>query len=462
MVNAPADIVRWRFYAIAALLGLMALALIARLAVLQVVDVERGYRFLQSQGNARTTRTEVIPAHRGQILDRNGEPLAISTPVVSLWADPRELADSQQEWPQLAKALGMPLKDLKARIAQHDGRAFMYLRRHVPPQDAAQILERDYRGVYGRQEYRRFYPAGEVAAHVLGFTNIDDAGQEGLELAFDEWLRGEPGAKRVLKDLRGRVIRDIDAGRMARPGNDLMLSIDLRLQHMAYRELKAALARYDAKAGSIVLLDNASGEVLAMVNQPSFNPNDRSQRRPATMRNRAITDQLEPGSTMKPLTMVAALESGQYSIDTVINTSPGWIRVGGKTLLDPVNYGPISLTTVLAKSSQVGTSKVALSLDMQALWGVFERFGLGRSTGSGFPGENSGVLPNRERWRPIEQATFAFGYGMTATPLQMAQAYGVFANRGEFVPATLLKRQEPVEGQRVVAAPIAEDVVKML
>lgn len=459
-VKAP--ISPWRFRVVVAGLLVLAAMLLARTLTLQVLDVDRGYEFLQGQGNARTIRSEVIPAHRGMISDRNGEPLAVSTPVASIWANPRELGKQKDAWPRLARALSMSVAELSRKMERYSNSQFMYLRRHLAPQDAKSILALKVPGVYLQREYRRFYPAGEVTAHLLGFTNIDDRGQEGLELAYDEWLNGEPGRKRVLKDLYGNIIREIDAGKEASPGKSLQLSIDLRLQYLAYRELKAALKRTGAKAGSVVILDSKSGEVLAMVNQPSYNPNNRSQLNPSALRNRAVIDMFEPGSTVKPMTLVAALESGRYQPDTEINTHPGYIKVGPKLLKDHRNYGVLTVAEVLKKSSQVGTTKIALSLDEQEVWRVFQRFGFGRDTGSGFPGESSGVLPNRPNWRAIERATLSFGYGMTVTNLQLAQAYSVFANHGVFLPVSMLKRQEPAEHRQVIAPKVARQVVDML
>lgn len=452
----------WRLWLVLAVLVALALLLAWRMLTLQVLDTERGYAFLQGQGKARTVRSEIIPAHRGQIVDRHGQPLAISTPVATLWANPRELTEVQESWPELARALQMPLAELRRRMVQNAGREFIYLARHMAPESAARVMALQVPGVYLRNEYRRFYPAGEVAAQLIGFTNVDDQGQEGLELAYDHWLTGTPGRKQVLKTLRGQVVRELGESAEARPGQDLQLSIDLRLQYLAYRELKAALARHRANAGSIVMLDSHTGEVLAMVNQPSFNPNDRRQFRPAAIRNRAVTDLMEPGSTVKPMTIVAALESGRYQPGTTVDTSPGYLRVGRKTLLDPVNYGQLDLSHVLSKSSQVGISKIALQLAPESLWEVFHRFGLGQLTASGFPGEQPGMMVNRPVWQPIEQATFAFGYGLSATPLQLAKAYSVFASGGLWRPVSLLKVDEPPASRRVIDPDIAIQVTRML
>ncbi|MFT6164553.1 MAG: cell division protein FtsI (penicillin-binding protein 3) [Zhongshania aliphaticivorans] len=460
--QAKVQISPWRFRIVVGSLLLLALLLAWRALSLQVLDVDRGYQFLQGQGNARTNRTEVIPAHRGIIADRNGEPLAVSTPVASIWANPQELQGAKGDWARLAAALEMSASELSRRVERYRDSQFMYLRRHVAPAAAQSLMQMKIPGVYLQREYRRFYPAGEVTAHLLGFTDIDDRGQEGLELTYDEWLNGTPGRKRVLKDLYGNIIREIDAGEAASPGKDVQLSIDLRLQYLAYRELKAAINRTGAKAGSIVIIDSETGEVLALVNQPSFNPNNRSQLSPDALRNRAVIDMFEPGSTVKPLTMVAALESGKYQPDTTINTNPGYIKVGRKVLEDHRNYGVLTVAEVLKKSSQVGTTKIALSLDEHDVWGVFDRFGLGRSTSSGFPGESNGMLPNRPNWRAIERATFAFGYGITVTNLQLAQAYSVFANRGIFQQVSLLKRTEKPAQQQVISAKIARQIVDML
>ncbi|MFA7552648.1 MAG: penicillin-binding transpeptidase domain-containing protein [Spongiibacteraceae bacterium] len=452
----------WRFSLVMSLLAVLVLLLIWRVLSLQVLDTERGYDFLQDQGDARTVRTEIIPAYRGVITDRNGEPLAVSTPVASIWINPKRMSDDKGQWRQLAVAVGMSYKQLKDKINSNKTRSFVYLRRQLSPQDADKIVALGIKGVNVQREYKRFYPAGEVAAHLVGFTNIDDRGQEGMELAYNSWLQGVSGSKRVLKDLRGNIFRDIDQGKAAHSGKDLALSIDMRLQYLAYRELKATMQRVGAKSGSVVMLDSATGEVLAMVNQPSFNPNNRRVLNPASLRNRAMTDVFEPGSTVKPFTVVAALESGKYTPDTIINTAPGYIRVGKKTLMDPVNYGELSVTRILTKSSQVGISKMALDLEPQSVREVFSRFGLGISTGSGFPGESAGVLPGKASWRPIEQVNFAFGYGLSVTPLQLAQAYSVFASGGVLRPATLLRQKKVVDGVQVISHDMAEHLVDML
>lgn len=453
----------WRFLLVAVMLTVMASLLVWRLLSLQVLDLERGHEFLIGQGDARSIRTETIPAYRGVITDRHGEPLAVSTPVLSIWMNPKHLNEADKpRWPELAKVLGLPLDRLKSKISQKASRGFVYLRRHMAPGEAKKILSLGIAGVYSEREYKRYYPAAEVTAHLVGFTDINDQGQEGVELAYEEWLRGEQGSKRVMKDLRGNIIRDIEQIKVARPGKDLALSIDLRLQHLAYRELKAALQNNNAKAGSMVLLDVETGEVLAMVNQPSYNPNNRRRLRAEQTRNRAMTDVMEPGSTVKPFTIVAALESGRYQPSTPVDTSPGYLKVGRKTLLDPVNYGVIDVTKIITKSSQVGTSKLALDLDEQAVFDVFQRVGFGVGTGSGFPGESGGYMPNHANWKPIERVNFAFGYGLSVTPLQLAQAYGVLASGGVKHPVSLLRVNDTQEGEVVLSSKISQQVVGML
>ncbi len=457
---------RWRY--LVAVAALVALPVVAawHIAGLQVMpDRDRGFTFLQSQGTARTVRVEPIPAYRGVISDRRGEPLAVSTPVVSLWANPQLVVGDHDRVVLLARALGVDAEQLQGRLEQFRNKEFMYLARQLTPDEADKVLRLDIAGVYGQQEYKRFYPAGEVVAQLVGFTNIDDRGQEGMELAYERQLAGVPGAKRVVKDLKGRVIKDLELVRSEKPGKNLTLSIDLRLQYLAYRELKAAIGRFQAASGSVVVVDVRTGEILAMVNQPSYNPNDRTRLDTGAMRNRAVTDLVEPGSLMKPLTVVAALESGKFTPDSVIDTSPGYVRVENKTFVDHSNYGPLTVTGILTKSSQVGITKMALELPPEHIRDVFERVGLGRDTGTGFPGEGVGSLPGKQRWRAIERATFAFGYGLSATPLQLAQAYAVLANNGVHQPVSLLKRETGegvAAGEQVIDPAVALSVRTML
>lgn len=418
--------------------------------------------FLQDQGDARHLRTLEMPAHRGMITDRNGEPLAVSTPVDSVWANPRELVRQRGRWHELARLLGMDAAALGEWVMRRADREFIYLKRHVTPALAQRVMALGIPGVSLQREYRRYYPEGEVAAHVVGFTDIDDNGQEGMELAYDDWLRGTSGAKWVLKDRLGQVVEDVAGISKPEPGRDLALSIDRRLQYLAYRELKAAVHLHRARAGSIVILDARTGEVLAMVNQPSYNPNNRQSMRSGLFRNRAVTDVLEPGSTVKPFTIAAALEAGTYRPDSAIDTSPGYYRVGGSTIRDVANYGAIDVATVIQKSSNVGASKIALSLPPERMWRVFAGVGFGALTGCGFPGEASGILTDYRRWHDIERATLSFGYGLSVTPLQLALAYSVLADKGRIKPVSFVPVSAPVERQRVISAASAAEVLRMM
>jgi len=452
----------WRFYAVIVVLCCLLFLLVWRVLSLQILDLEHGYEFLQGQGDMRSVRTAEIPAYRGVITDRRGEPLAVSTPVVSIWANPQLLKDSPR-LDELAQALDMPLAELKGKLANYEGKQFMYLLRHQVPAHAREILDRKITGVFGEPEYRRFYPAGEVAAQLVGFTNVDGQGIAGLELAYNEWLQGVPGKKKYIKDLHGDVVRDIGVLQPAQSGKDITLSIDLRLQYLQHRELQRAVTELKAASGTAVTLDAHTGEVLAMVNYPVYNPNGQKAGSADAMRNRALTDMYEPGSTMKSLTMVAALESGKFTPDTVIDTSPGRIRVGPKVYPDPVNYGPSSLTRILQKSSQVGVTKIALALGHEPIWEVFNRFGIGTAPGTGFPGESAGSLPNRPRWYATEKVSLAFGYGITATPLQLAAAYAVFANHGIKQPVSLLALEgELPQGKRLISRKVADQILDML
>ena len=426
---------------------------------LQVLDRD----FLAAQGDDRHLRTTEISAHRGSIVDRHGEPLAVSTPVDSIWVNPQDLTLAMGRVPELARALGRDENWLARRITSNLDREFIYVRRHLRPDQAAEVLALGIPGVASHREYRRYYPAGEVAGHVVGFTNIDDQGQEGLELAFDYWLRGAPGTKRVLRDRLGRAIEDVERLQPARPGKTLTASIDLRLQYLAYRELKRAIAEHDASAGSVVLLDVTSGEVLAMVNQPTFNPNDRAQLKVSHYRNRAVTDIFEPGSSFKPLVVAAALESGRYRPDTVIDTAPGLIKIGNQVVTqDERNLGPISVTQVLAVSSNVGAAKMALDLPPEGLWSVLAQLGIGRLTDCGFPGESAGVLNQPEYWRPVGQATLAYGYGLSVTALQLAQAYATLGAGGVRLPTSLVALEDLPRGESAVSQQTAADVMAML
>lgn len=457
--DAPRPAGGWRLLLVVAGLLLLAGGVAARVVMLQS---EQERSFLKRQGDLRTVRTLTIQPARGVIRDRRGEPLAVSTPVFAVWADPRQFEPDHPGVEELAGYLDFTAEELRVRLARQAGRGFVYLQRQVPPETAEAIVALEVPGVDLEDEYKRFYPAGEVAAHVVGITNIDDEGIEGLELAYQDWLTGSPGRKRVVRDRLGKVVRDLEYLATAEPGQPLQLSIDMRLQYLAYRELTAAMTQYRAESGTVVVLDSRTGEVLAMVNWPSYNPNAPVTSDFERQRNRAVTDLYEPGSTVKPITVAAALESGRFDVDTTIDTSPGYVRVGGKLITDPLNRGVLDLEQIVARSSQVGITRIALELDDDILRSAFGRFGFGQITGIGFPGETSGVLPEAARWPVIDRVTLAFGYGIAVTPLQLAQAYSVFANRGLFRPPSLLRLDEPPEAVRVVDAEVARQVSHML
>ena len=436
--------------------------LVFRLVQLQVGGSQYGADFLKRQGDLRAVRSAEIPAYRGLITDRRGSPLAVSTPVITLWANPQQLLGSGKE-AELARLLNQSEAGFSAKLNRYRNKQFMYLARHQTPTVARAVLSSGIPGIYGKREYRRFYPAGEVVSQLVGTTNIDGAGASGVEMRFDESLQGVPGKKRFIKDLHGEAIRDIGVVSEASDGESLRLSIDLRLQYVQHRELLRAMKETGAAAASAVTVDAHTGEILAMTNLPSFNPNRRGQLNLAAMRNRVVTDVYEPGSTVKPLTLVAALETGEFDIDTIIDTSPGRIKVGDKVLPDPRNYGAISVSRVIEKSSQVGVTKMAQAVGHENIIDVFQRFGLGQSTGAEFPGERSGKLPDHDFWSAIDQVTPAFGYGLLVTPLQLAHAYSAFANDGRLVPLTLLAVDEaPSEGRQVVTPEIARKVVTVL
>jgi len=446
-------------YPIALFVLLLAgLLLAGRMVHLHIADRD----FLQEQGDARSVRIDSIPGYRGMIQDRNGEPLALSTPVTTLWANPKQFQASDEQLAALAKAIDMPVARLKRRLAVAEGKGFIYLRRHMIPEEAKIALDLNIAGVYGQPEYKRYYPAHEMAAHLVGFTNIDDKGQEGLELAFDAALKGKPGQKKVLKDRRGHVFRDLQVLERPQPGQDIQLTIDLNLQFMAYRELKAAVDQHGAKAGAVVLLDAESGEVLAMVSQPSYNPNDRSSLDLSALRNRPLIDLFEPGSTIKPLTIASAIASGHYKADDIVDTSPGYLRLGGHSIRDFRNYGPLSLTNIITKSSNVGVAKMALSMPIDTVWSYLQQMGLGQTTGIGFPGEGVGSLVAPRLGQKAKIATMAYGYGLAVTSLQLAQAYQVLANHGVKKYVSLLKRADKLPDERIIPESTANRVVEMM
>jgi len=448
----------WRYQLVIGVVCLAAGFLTWKAFDIQFSDKE----FLQKEGQDRHLRVVSLPIHRGMIIDRNGEPLAISTPIASVWVNPKLINLRDTKLIELAKAIGMPTNRLRKLIGKNKDRVFVYLKRHVGPSIERQVLALNIAGVSLQEEFQRYYPTGEVSGHILGFNNIDDKGQEGLELAYNEFLVGKPGKERVIKDRKGRTIDVLELIEPSQPGGRLQLSLDRRLQYIAYRELKAAITRHQAKAGSLVILDVRTGEVLAAVNQPSFNPNNRSELVSNHYRNRLVTDVFEPGSTIKPFTVVAALMSNKYDAQTKIDTTPGYLRVGRETIRDTRNYGLIDLATILQKSSNVGASKIALDISKQQLWSVFNAVGFGMRTQSEFPGEVSGRLPFFESWYKVDRAILSYGYGVSVTALQLAQSYAVLGAGGEKRPVSFVYVSEPPVGEQVIPHQIARQVVAML
>jgi cell division protein FtsI (penicillin-binding protein 3) len=426
------------------------------------------HEFLRDEGEKRFLREREIAARRGMVTDRNGEPLAISTSVSTVWADPQMLAAHMDAVPALANALELPADQLRARLDQYirDKKRFIFLRRRIEPQNAEAVerLVDEYKvsGIGMDTEYRRYYPGGEMFGQVVGFTNVDDAGQEGVELIFNDWLSADPGKRRVIQDGRGRVVEEVEQIKPPSHGNDLALSLDRRLQFLAYRELKRAVAEHRAVSGSAVLMDVRTGEVLAMVNQPSFNPNAARTEPIDARRNRALTDVFEPGSTVKPLVVAAAMEAGLINPRTPISTSPGFLTVGSNRVKDIRNYGQLNATSVITKSSNVGVVKIAQMMDRAVLWQTYRQLGFGRATDVQFPGERTGFLPHYERWSRFEHATLAFGYGLNVTALQLAQAYAVLANDGVRRPASLRRLDVIPEGERVFSEDTARKARLMM
>lgn len=456
-------------------LGVMALfvgGLLWRVCDLQL----RNREFLQTEGQARYMRVVKSPAHRGMLLDRNREPLAVSTPVESVWINPsmlakafipedetRENAETVVKWRAFWKLFGWDEAHIRSVIARYPRKRFLYVERHVSPDMAARVRKLDLKGVYLEREYRRYYPVGEVAAHVVGFTNVDDQGQEGMELVFEDWLHGVDGKKRVIQDRLGRFVEDVENIRSPKPGKDLVLSIDQRIQYLAYRALLGGVQYHAARSGTAIVLDVSTGEVLAMVNQPSYNPNNWSERVSSRFRNRAVTDVLEPGSTIKPFTVAIALMGGHFGSDTLLDTSPGFIKVGRHVIKDLRNYGLIDVATIIKKSSNVGASQLALAVPPKDMWKLFSDIGFGEITTSGFPGEVSGLLPHFSDWAEIHQATLSFGYGLSVTSLQLASAYAVIASGGLLRPVRIRSTQEkPSWKKRILPTNVALQVRQML
>ncbi len=455
-VSAPVVLPGGRSSFVLVLLGLGFFVLIGRGIYLQAINTG----FLQSQGNSRFSRVVEIPAHRGKITDRQGEPLAISTPVKSLWAFAGQLEASPEQWQELAVLLETNVGMLRKRVAEAGD--FLYLKRALPPEVAQRAMSLGIKGLYEQREYRRFYPAGEVAAHLVGITDIDDNGQEGLELAHQAWLGGKPGSRRVIINRRGDAVEDLEGVRLPQEGRELALSIDLKLQYLAYRELHAAVQAHKAKAGGVVVLDAVSGEILALANLPSYNPNNRAKLARDKARNRALTDTFEPGSTLKPFTIAAALEAGKLRPETVVGTLGGRLQIGPATIHDAHPYESLTVEQVIQKSSNIGSARIALSLPAETMWRTLAQAGFGNTPQTGFPGEVAGRLRPAKSWRPIEQATIAYGHGISVNLVQLARAYTVFASDGELKPVSLLKTAGPVAGQPMLRRETVLAVRKML
>ena len=447
----------WRARALLVLLLLGFGVLIARAIYLQGLNSD----FLQKKGDARYGRVIDLPATRGMITDRNREPLAISTPVESVWASPADVEIASAQMKRLSQLLEVDAGEIQKRLAD-TSREFVYLKRHLPPEQAAKIVELNVPGIFLQREYRRYYPGSDYFAHLIGFTDIDDQGQEALELAFDAQLAGKPGSRRVIKDRLGRIVEDVESVRLPQQGQDLALSVDARIQYLAYRELKNAVDANRAKAGGIVVLDVETGEVLAMANLPSYNPNNRGKLEPRRTRNRTVTDLFEPGSTLKPFTVAAAIESGIYKPETVVQTGSGQMVIGSATIHDAHPAGALTVAQVIQKSSNIGAAKIALAMPAERLWDIFSKVGFGTQPRSGFPGEVSGKLRAYASWRPIEQATMSYGHGISLSLLQLARAYLVFASDGEIKPVTVVKLDTPAVATRVVSAETALQVRRML
>lgn len=448
-----------RLWFVIVTLMVIAVGLIGRLIDLTVINRQ----FLQTQGNARTVRNLIIPAHRGMILDRDGEPLAISTPVNAVWIDPTSFKPNACQLRLLSRLLQIPLQTIQEQWLHGQDKEFVYLKRGLNPSLGAQIKSLKIPGVFLQDEYHRYYPEGPVMAHVVGLTNVDDEGQEGLELAYNNWLEGRSGLRKVIKDRLGRIVADVRSIRPPRPGHDLQLSIDRRIQYIAYRELKTGIEKYKADSGSVVVLDVKTGEILAMVNWPTYNPNDRLSVKDGRSRNRALTDLFEPGSTIKSFSMASVLASGQFTPNSQINTSPGWMIVAGKRIMDEHNNGVMDLTKILQISSNMGMSKLVLALPPDNLWNMLHAVGFGQISQSGFPGERTGSLPHFKVWNPFVLSTLSFGYGLSVTALQLAQAYSVLAHDGIKIPVTFLKvKGELPKGQRVIDSKVSREILDML
>jgi cell division protein FtsI (penicillin-binding protein 3) len=447
----------WRARLVMGLLMAGSIALVARAVWLQGINKE----FLIGQGESRYERVIAMPATRGRILDRHGDVLAISTPVKSVWAIPEDARLSPAQTRELAKLLETDARELARRLAA--ARDFVFLKRRIPPDLAERIATLKLPGIHFQDEFRRYYPSGEVTAHMLGFTGVDDVGQEGIELAMEAQLAGKPGSRRVIKDRLGRIVEDVESIHVPQEGRDVALALDAKLQYLAYSRLKQALAEHRAKAGGIVVLDARTGEVLALVNLPTYNPNNRSKLSGAQLRNRAFTDTFEPGSTFKPFGVALALEKGHVRVDTTIQTAPGRLTINGATITDAHKHELLSVAQVIQKSSNIGTAKIALGLPAEDMWTMFASLGFGEPLKLGFPGEAGGRLRPWKRWRPIEQATMSYGHGISVTLIQLARAYLAFARDGDLLPLSLARTEAtPTVGTRVFSAQTAREVRTML
>ncbi len=451
-----------RHYFVLFILLFLLISLVARALYLQIVEKE----FLYSQGEQRQIRTIETPAYRGTILDRFGTPLAISTPVDSVWVNPAEILRNLPALKQVVGKLGLDYRETVTRLKQKANKEFVYLKRQLEPEFASQVAA-IADGVYLQREYHRYYPAGEVVSHLVGFTNIDDQGQEGLELIYDDWLKAQPGKRRVIRDQRGAVVENIAQVKRAQSGKDLISSIDMRLQYIAYRSLARVMKYHAAKSASAVLLDAHTGEILAMVNQPSYNPNQPKNKMAAQRRNRALTDVFEPGSAIKPFTLAAAIDRGLFNASSRIDTTPGWFMVSGFPVKDVRNYGELDLAGILRKSSNVGASRIAQALQGEELWQSFSDYGFGESPGVSFPAESSGYLSHFSVWQPLDHATMGFGYGLSVSITQLARAYLVIANRGRKLDLSLIKqkpedRRDNKISRHVMKASTAKMLLEML
>ncbi len=439
--------------------------LILLVLIWRMVDLTVLHRqFLQGQGDARSLRVVDIPAHRGMIMDRNGVPLAISTPVESVWVNPKEFSPDKEQFMSLAKYLSLTPKQLSRKIVDAENKEleFLYLQRQLSPPLVKKIKDLKIPGIHFQKEFKRYYPDSNSISQLIGFTDVDDQGLEGIELAYQDWLKGIVGKKRVIKDRIGRVIDELGIIKQPRPGRDMTLSIDRRLQYLAYSELNKTVKEFAAKSGSLVIVDTENGEILAMANVPSYNPNSRGRYDKESFRNRAVTDMFEPGSVIKTFSVASALETGLFTPSTIIDTNPSWMKVHGHTVRDIHNYGVLDVTGVLQRSSNVGVTKMVLASPPEQLIGLLQRGGFGQRTESTYPGESEGAIVNIKDANPFVLATLSFGYGLSVTAIQLAKANMIFANKGKLIPVTLLHNDPPTSGVQVIKPETAQQVLSMM